>query len=644
MSINLLEPKVYNRISAGEVVERPASIVKELVENSIDAGATAISVSIENGGITKIEVSDNGCGIEKDDLVLAFTPHATSKIKTIEDLDAIGSLGFRGEALASIASVCHVHLTSRYKDSEVGYSLKVDGGVFGQVSEVARTSGTTLTCRDLFFNTPARAKFLRKPKSEEGEVTHLIEKFMLSHPEIAFSYFVDNKQVYNTTSSIMSDIIYTIYGREVYDCLIPVSHEENGISLKGYVTKPKISKSNRTFQTLFVNGRYVENYLVSQAVQGVYESFLMKGRFPIYVLELIVPKDSVDVNVHPSKREVKFDNNSAIFGLVRRAVEKALLSVDQIANFVSSYGENSEIEGKELSSPYNESGFNPALKPTEKLSQTEGSSYKKVDHFDSNEPLISQKDIFVPEYQKVQQKPLPPDFQNIKLPEREEPVNRMGGPFFFDQAKSNTIGQIIAEKNNSFLTANVKDEMHILGTIFKTYIIIECNDSIYFIDQHAGHERLLYDKLLKHINDNNIAKQTLLMPYKFTIGPKESQSLERSINYLNEIGFEIENANGYTYEIKSVPLVLSNINLEKFVDEVVKEGISFDKKPSEFIHDRLCQSACKHAIKAGDTITNDECAYIIEQIRKGVMLCPHGRPVVLEVTKHEFEKMFKRIV
>lgn len=649
MSINLLEPRVYNRISAGEVVERPASIVKELVENSIDAGATAITISIENGGISKIEVSDNGSGIDKNDLTLAFTPHATSKIKEVEDLDAIASLGFRGEALASIASVCHVYLTSKPHEQEVGYSIAVDGGEFGQIKEVARTSGTSITCKDLFFNTPARAKFLRKPKSEEGEVTHLVEKFMLSHPEISFTYYIDNKQVYNTISSSMQDIIYTIYGREVYDCLIPVDYTENGLRIKGYVTKPKISKSNRTYQTLFVNGRYVENYLISQAVQGIYESFLMKGRFPIYVLNLIVPKENVDVNVHPSKKEVKFDNTNYIFGFVRRAVEKALLSVDQIANFVSSYDENDEKNGQELSNPYNAQGFNPFIKPKEILSATEGSSYRTVDHFDKDAKLVSDEEVSVQEYTKAPPKPLPPDFQNLTLEEKEIPVNKKGGPFFFDLQTSNTVMQIKSENNlkqmeNKFLSASVKEEMQILGTIFKTYIVVECQDSIYFIDQHAAHERLLYNKLLENVNEKNVAKQTLLAPYSFAIGPKESETLEESVRTLNKMGFEISNTGGFSYEVKAVPLVLSNISLADFVDEVVKEGINLERKPSEFIHDKLCQSACKHAIKAGDTVSKEECAYIIEQVRKGVMLCPHGRPICLEMTRHEFEKLFKRIV
>ena len=349
MKINVLDARVYNRISAGEVVERPASIVKELVENSIDAGAKNIRVEIEDGGIKNITVIDDGCGIEKDDLTTAFLPHATSKIKNVEDLDNIMSLGFRGEALASISSVCQVKLSSKIADNPVGYSIKVNGGIFEKVVEVAKSNGTTISCSNIFFNTPVRAKFLRKPKTEESEITHLIERFMLSNSNISFQYYVDGKQVYNTTSCSMQDIIYAIYGKEVYDNLIEVNYEEDGFKIGGFITKPKISKSNRTYQTLFVNGRCVENFLISNAVQGVYESFLMKGRFPIYILSITLPADCVDVNVHPSKREVKFDNPNKMFSMVRRAVEKALLSVDQIQNFISNssqYQEENHLDKK----------------------------------------------------------------------------------------------------------------------------------------------------------------------------------------------------------------------------------------------------------------------------------------------------------
>lgn len=623
MKINVLDPKVYNRISAGEVVERPASIVKELIENSIDAGATQIKIEITDGGIKNITISDNGCGIDKDDIITAFLPHATSKIKEIDDLETLTSLGFRGEALASISSVCQVKFSTKTKDSEIGYMLKVNGGEFEKVIEVARENGTTLSCDNLFYNTPVRAKFLRKPKTEEGEVTLIVEKFMLSHSDISFQYYVDGKEIYNTNSCSMQDIIYTIYGKEVYDNLVAIDYEEDGYKVSGFVTKPKISKTNRTYQTLFVNGRFIENYFISNAVQSVFESFLMKGRFPVYILSLTLPIDCVDVNVHPSKREVKFDNPSKIYGIVRRAIENALMQTSQIQSFLSGTEEKEEAK-------FDTIPFEPIKNH---LAENEGKSFNESTYFSDE---IIENEIVVESEKKPEN--LMAEFNKISL--------RRNTDFGEKQAtfgQTNSVSTKPKESEISFLKSSVRDEMKILGTIFKTYIVIELDQSIYFIDQHAAHERLLYDKLVKSIDENNVAKQDLLIPYSFTLGIKESQIMEEILPSLERIGFEVEKA-GNTYEIKALPLLLSSIDLEKFVDEVVKESGSLERKASDYIHSKLCQSACKHAIKAGDTIDKEECAYIIEEVRKGVMLCPHGRPITLVITKYEFEKMFKRVL
>lgn len=647
MKINVLAPSVYNKISAGEVVERPASIVKELVENSIDAGAKNIRVEIESGGIKSITVADDGCGIEKEDLTTAFLPHATSKIKNEHDLDGILSLGFRGEALASISAVCQVKLSSKTEESSVGYSIKVDGGVFGAVNELARSKGTTITCENLFFNTPVRAKFLKKPKTEEAEVTHLIEKFMLSNSDIAFQYYVDGKQVYNTVSCSMSDIIYTIYGNEVYENLIEVNYEEDGYLIKGYITKPKISKSNRTYQTIFVNGRCVENQTISTSVHYVYQSFLMKGRFPVYVISIQVPPDCVDVNIHPSKKEVKFENNNKMFGMVRRAIENTLTSVDQIQSF--SLPQNMFEEDKVDVGLQPKNDVDMKANELTKISIEEGRSFN-MNLFDFNEKLAEPKEIdIMAKGQEIQRENKKEDLlreiknlENLKA-EKESVINtKPNSNFTFDQTKEVFLHDISKETNN-FLKASVKDEMKILGTLFKTYIVVEYADSVYFIDQHAGHERLLYDKVVKSVDEHSNVKQSLLAPYTFFVGAKESQLIDQIIDDLAQIGFDIEK-NGYNYSITSVPMLLSFINLADFVDEILSDILIFDKKPSDFIHEKLCQTACKHAIKAGDTITSDECAYIIEEVRKGVMLCPHGRPITLIITKHEFEKMFKRIV
>lgn len=641
MKIKLLDSMVFNRIAAGEVVEKPASIVKELVENSIDAKATVISIEIEDGGKKKIVISDNGQGIEKDDLNNAFMPHATSKISKVEDLDTIHTLGFRGEALASIASVCHIYASSKTENDEVGHSIRIDGGLFSEVNEVARNKGTTIEASDLFYNAPVRAKFLRRSKIEESEITHLVEKFMLAHPEISFLYVVDGKQIYNTISSELSDIIYTIYGKEVYDNLIKIDAEEDGMRLSGFIISPKYSKVNRTNQTLFVNGRYVENYLVSSAVQGAFEPFLMKGRFPIYILSLTMPSDTVDVNIHPTKREVKFENSNRVFGFVRRQIENGLIMANHIANFeVRVNGIEKETLESDTRAPENTQSFaHVPVADIEPLPSKEGMSYR--DNGPDEKIVYPKREVEI-ETKTVKQ-PLP-DFMNITI-EKTVPVNKIGGRIFFDQTESVHASEIEAGKmlENKFLTASVKDEMKILGTLFATYIVVEYADKAYFIDQHAAHERTLYDKLCKQVENSEVFKQPLLFPFELKTTEKERIKLIETVPVLEKLGFNLKESK-LGFEISAVPLILSGIDLSKFFESVLADESIFDKSTSQIMKERLSQYACKHAIKAGDHISNDEIAYLIDAMRKGVLLCPHGRPIVLELEKRDFEKMFKRVL
>lgn len=642
MKINLLSPKIYNRISAGEVVEKPASIVKELVENSLDAGATKIKVEIYDGGIREITVTDNGCGIEKEDLPLAFLPHATSKISDVDDLDGIMTLGFRGEALASICAVSMVKLSTLSKGAETGYLIEANGGDIGKISEVARVAGTTISVRNLFYNTPVRAKFLRKPKTEEGEITHLIEKFMLARPDVSFEYIVDDKQIYKTTSSSLKDVIYLIYGREVYDNLLTLNLKMDDVEVSGYISAPKLSKPNRTAQTLFVNGRYVENYQVSACIQGAYSSFLMKGRFPIYVINLKIPFEKVDVNVHPNKKEVKFEENSKVFMAIRRAVESALVGTNLIADYEFSNREEKDymkfsIENDE--EPARTSFSAQTLSKIEPLSRNEGASYMiKVDDIDDNELV---------DYRALQKKDIEiinmPQFSNIKSDERKN--NKPGGYIYFDQTEERLLSEhykVDPPKEEKFLEADVKAEVKIVGVVFKTYIITEYDDSIYLIDQHAMHERQLYEKLKREVDEKSVIKQDLLVPYEFVLSPLDSEKFAQKLDNLTAIGFTITYDGSFV--IKSVPYLLSSIKLKDFVDEILADETIGDKKASAFINEKLCQHACKHAIRAGDDVTKDEIVYLIEEMKKSVLLCPHGRPIVVKITRKELEKMFKRVL
>lgn len=644
MKIQLLDSIIFNRIAAGEVVERPASIVKELVENSIDAGASVISIEIEDGGKKKITVSDNGHGIEKDDLEKAFLPHATSKIKCIKDLDRIQTLGFRGEALASIASVCHIYASSKTADAEVGSSIRIDGGLFSEIKDVMRNQGTTIEASDLFYNAPVREKFLKNGKREGAEITHLVEKFMLAHPEISFLYVSDGKQVYNTISTELSDIIYTIYGKEIYEKLIKVEAETDGISLSGFVVSPKYSKVNRTFQTLFVNGRYVENYLVSSAVQGAFEPFLMKGRFPIYVLGLKIDPEIVDVNIHPTKKEVKFQNPNAVFAFVLSAVKNALQGQNMIASYENSVIDENHFSQIELRDENNQQGFSHIpVADLEPLPKKEGKSFGEVLSNATSKSESQTKEVVI---EKEPKKPAFPDFLNISLDD-DLTINKKGGPIFFDQTQTRHAGDFAKigkeASQDKFLEAQIDEEMKIVGTIFKTYIIVELDDKVYFIDQHAAHERTLFDKLCSQAENQQVLKQPLLIDYEVKATHKEMERLENALKSLSLLGFEIEQ-NDCVFKVKAVPLVLSSISLGKFFEDVLADESIWVKSTSEVLKNRLAQYACKHAIKAGDVVNKETIAYILEQMRKGVLLCPHGRPIVVEMTKRDFEKMFKRIV
>lgn len=663
MAINLLSPKIYNRIAAGEVVERPASIVKELVENSLDAGATTVTIEIEEGGIKKILVSDNGCGISKEDLPLAFLPHATSKIKDIDDLDSISTMGFRGEALASIASVSMVSLSTKTKESESGFKIDANGGEISKITEVARMDGTSIYVYNLFYNTPARAKFLKKPKTEESEITHLVEKFMLSHPEISFSYVVDGKEIYKHFSGSLAEVVYLIYGREVHDNLLELDHIEDDVKVEGFVVSPKLTRPNRTYQSLFVNGRYVENYMISACVQGAYEPLLMKGRFPIYIIKLSIPFERVDVNVHPNKREVKFDDTSRVFGIIRRAVEKALISTDLIAEFEFKFKTENDCKQFDIKKELNpgETGFNSYQKSKlDKMSDTEGASYQvQIDTDNALKNVTTAKD-----YQKRGIDIINmPDFATVKS-DKKNKNNRPGGNIFFDNPGDSLLYEVELsvkkdmekQQHEKIAFAQQKEkidrfqeekflqvdssEIKVLGVVFNTYIITEFDDSIYVIDQHAMHERQNFDRLKAQIEKNNVTKQDLLVPFEISLVAKDREILESKLENLQNIGFEISQ-NGNIFSVRSVPFLLSGINMQNFVQEILQEEKG-EISASGLVNEKLCQTACKHSIRAGDSISKNEILFLIEKIKDGVPLCPHGRPIIVKITRKELEKMFKR--
>ncbi|MEG1751591.1 MAG: DNA mismatch repair endonuclease MutL [Clostridia bacterium] len=620
-----LDKQLQNKISAGEVVEKPASIVKELVENSLDAGATNIYIEIEDGGSGKIAIYDNGCGITSEDVELAFMPHATSKIKCIEDLNTLATMGFRGEALSSISAVAKVELTTKTATEQLGTKIIIEGGEFIKTFPISCANGTSIIVRNLFYNVPARAKFLRKPKTEENEITNVVQKFILSNPMINFKYIVNSKIIYNTTCSTMYDIIYTIYGNEIADNMVEVSKSSGKYKVTGYISNPPFSKANRTYQSIFVNGRYVQNQTVSSAVAVGFKNFLMKGVFPVFILKLELPAGDLDVNVHPNKLEVKFANPNFVFSLISSAVYECISKNAVEKDF---FGVSNKFE--------NSYKFLPL--------QNRDSEIKEIDHINTNGNKDTVQDNKYEDYFK--------DFAQKKFNESQKDFVFESNSVIQHGIDLDNITPIKEEKLDVVTESksqNFFEDMlsyKIIGTLFLTYVIVECKDCAYFIDQHAAHERQLFDKFVKEAKDGSIVVQNLLIPEILSVNPAEVNFLCEWQECLNDYGFFISQFGNNCFKISAVPLSLSQINLKQFFNNLLEDLSSLSKKPAEFIKNELATRACKSAVKAGQQLCKNEIEILIAKFEQnnGVLLCPHGRPFVLKMNKNSFEKLFKRIV
>lgn len=610
MGINILPEDVFNKISAGEVVERPASIVKELVENSIDAGATKISIEVFDGGLREIIITDNGSGIEPEDIEKAFMPHATSKIQKSEDLENIASLGFRGEALASITAVSQVEMITKTENHDFGVQISYSGGKFQEKNEIGAANGTKIVVKNLFFNTPARLKFMKKPKSEEGEVTHLLSRLILANPSISFRYSADGKIIYNTFGNGLAEALYIVYGKDVYDNLIEVNSESGDMSIRGYIARPTLAKPNRTYGTLFVNGRLVNNYMIFSAITDALEGFIMKGKFPLFALNLNLPFEDVDVNVHPSKQEVKFANPGKIYGFVSNAIYKAVSNVNFIQNITN---EEKDVQPVEEVKEENLST----------LSKDEGSSFSYIMNIINKS---SNGDKFANQPSKLVEIAIEED-EKIKP---EEPVSQQ------NFATSLPV-------NEQTKVEEVFNHFEIIGVIFNTYIILQKGEFVYFIDQHAAHERQLYDKIMASVEQNEVTTQSLFMPIEIKINEKESSFLTENQEKFKNFGFNFTIFDN-VLKIVAIPYIISNMNIKDFFDSVFAEIDSFANKPLSYINERFTQLACKSAVKAGNVLSKQEISILLDRFAQNghVLLCPHGRPIVLQLSRNEIEKMFKR--
>ncbi|MBQ7466466.1 MAG: DNA mismatch repair endonuclease MutL [Clostridia bacterium] len=612
--INILDSSVYNKIAAGEVVERPASVVKELVENSIDAGATIVTVEIMDGGTSKIKVSDNGCGIEKEYLKNAFLPHATSKIKDAEDLENILTLGFRGEALASIAAVSKVSLVSRAEGEDIANAIDVEGGIIKAEYETGRNQGTTLTVSDLFFNVPARQKFLKSAKSEATEVTNLMTRFILAHPEISFEYISDGKTVLSSSGKTAEDAVYSVYGKSAIAETLKVNFERNNFKIKGYLGRPSYSKPNRTYQTLILNGRYIINNTISLAITNAFGEMLMKRKYPFYVLYFTLPTDFVDVNVHPNKMDVRFENNNQIYSLFFEAISRTLDQMDYVASADDKNVEKiiEEKQDKNILSSFKKLDeendivveTKKAVPETKSATNTHFVSWQdnkssKIDKAGVNlNPFSKNISSLTIDEKKVYKDTIINAVENTtngsgasdgfglgsKLLERLANSDEKGVEEFENYSQNDKpLKNTFAEQSSLKILPTIKK----IGKIFNTYIIVEVDDDVFFIDQHAAHERVLYEKFKKQYNEKNIVVQPLLFPYVLSLNSLEAGIIEENLESIKSLGFDIDEFGDNTFKISSVPAIVSDIDFDKFFGEFISDNKSTVKKSSDLIQDYL---------------------------------------------------------
>lgn len=609
-NIRILDEKTINKIAAGEVVERPASVVKELCENAIDAQSTSISVEIKDGGISYIRVTDNGIGIDKDSIRTAFFRHATSKITSIEDLSTISSLGFRGEALSSIAAVAQIELLTKQKNDVCGIRYRIEGGKELSFDDAGVPNGTTFLVRNLFFNTPARKKFLKSPLAEQGAITELMEKLILSHPEISFKYIVNGKE--KLASAGLSDSMqntYSIFGREIATNLVPVDYSYEDISITGFVGKPSIGRGNRNYELFFVNKRCVISKVLSKACEEAYKPFLMLHRYPFVLLYINLPSDTLDINVHPAKTEIRFLKENDIYTAVYNATYNGITTNELIPAV------ENIIKEENTPKPIFESVNIPAPKSS-------------INSISSGEERVLQH--------------IPEPFEEKKIEVYKEIVKT---EYENNKQSAPLVQQTLFSEG--FLDAKERDKHKIIGQIFDTYWIVEYQEKMYIIDQHAAHEKVKYERLKKQIDNNEVLSQQLFPSHIISLSESQIETLNRNVEVFNLMGFEIEPFGGKEFSVTAVPNELFGLSVDDYFTSVLDDlSVNLKVKAPKEIADKIATMACKAAVKGNMHLSVREADVLIDELLSldNPYNCPHGRPTIISYSKAEIEKLFKRIV
>ncbi len=657
--INVLDQATINQIAAGEVVERPASVAKELVENAIDAGATAVTVEIKEGGISLLRVTDNGSGMEKDDIKTAFLRHATSKIKSALDLITVGSLGFRGEALSSISAVAQVELLTKTKDAFVGSRYVIEGGEEKAFEEAGCPSGTTFLVRNLFYNVPARKKFLKTAMTEGGYINELMERMALSRPDISFKYMNNGKTVLHTTGgNELKDIIYHIFGRDIAMAVLPVKYpkDEFGIEISGYIGKPVIARGNRTQENYFINGRYIKCAIINRAIEDAYKSYMMGHKYPFTAIHITVPPEFIDVNVHPSKMELRFSNNEAIYHAVYQVIRDTLSGKNMIVPITLSEKEDKQEQKKEILQQQKISVPEPFEVKRKEQEQTVAKPVYSAPVMERKPVINVQKPLEPAIHKQDEVKPTIEQKMQVLYDVVKESKEEYRATSGFLNKQDNQESTIVEKQTKpeqialpaDLLAKDNRKEFTLIGQVFATYWLIEMEEQLFIIDQHAAHEKVLFERTMEKLrNQEEIYTQSLLPPMILSLTMREAECLKKNLDVFQRLGFEIEEFGGLEFKVTEVPADLVTVDSKELLTEVLNTLLSErDFKNADVLLEKVASLSCKAAVKGNHRMSEAEAKQLISDMLTldNPYHCPHGRPTTISMSKYELERKFKRIV
>lgn len=632
--IEILSQDTINKIAAGEVIDRPSSVVKELVENAIDANATAITIEIKEGGISFIRITDNGTGIHGDEIKTAFLRHATSKIKRIEDLVSVSSLGFRGEALSSIAAISQVELITKQQHSITGYRYVMEGGIEQCFEEVGVPDGTTFIVKNLFYNTPVRRKFLKSAQTEAGYVSSLVEHLALSHPDISFRFISNNQNKLHTAGNMnLKDIIYEIYGREITRNLLDINGKTQDISINGYIGRPAICRGNRSYENYFINGRYIKNSMVTKAIEEAYKGYMMPHNYPFTAIHFEMNPLIMDVNVHPAKMELRFTQSDYVYHFVFDTIRNLLRNAELAV-------ETQLPLNKNILSETTNNNLSKSVYPTHSFE-----SFNNIKNLNAQNSLNDipdlEKNFNVNESKKEAPK-------KTRFPEPFE-INRSNEMIQEDTKeykRKQDKDEQLSLFENPLLKAQKESDYKIIGQLFETYWLIEYEDKFYMMDQHAAHEKVIYERYIRRLQEKTIDCQMIAPPIIIELSMRQEQSLNDNMDVFQKIGFEIEAFGGKSYKITGIPADLPNIDLNQlFID--ILDSIGKDNPLAlDIVTQRVATMACKAAVKGNNRLSEKEAKQLIGELMQAEnpYNCPHGRPTLLVMSKYEVERKFKRLV